>query len=84
MGAALLLESRGIWVFGGQAKGLVLLNLVITFIIPGISLGGHIGGLIGGALATLAFMELRRRPAMATLSVVAVGALSVAVAVLQI
>ncbi len=31
----------------------VVLNLVFTFSIPGISIGGHIGGLIGGALAAL-------------------------------
>ena len=84
MGAALLLESRRIWVFGGQAKGLVMFNLVITFLIPGISIGGHIGGLIGGGLCALAFSSLRRTPALATLSVAAVGVLSVAVAVSQV
>ena len=30
---------------------LLLLNLVITFAIPGISIGGHIGGILGGAAA---------------------------------
>jgi hypothetical protein len=28
-----------------------MLNLVLTFAIPGISIGGHIGGIIGGAAA---------------------------------
>jgi hypothetical protein len=30
---------------------LLLLNLAITFLFPGISIGGHIGGIIGGAAA---------------------------------
>ena len=81
MGAALVLEARRIWVFGGQAMGLVLLNLALTFLIPGVSIGGHIGGFIGGALCALAFSSLRRAPALATLSMVAVGVLSVAIAV---
>ncbi len=84
MGAALVLEGRKIYVFGGQAMGLVVFNLAITFLIPGISIGGHIGGLIGGGLAALAFSSLRRTPALATLSVAAVGAVSVALAVSQV
>ena len=84
MGAAVLLEARRIFVFGGQAMGLVVLNLAITFLIPGISIGGHIGGLIGGALGAFAFSSLRRMPALATLSVVGVGVLSVALAVSQV
>ena len=84
MGAALVLEARRIYVFGGQALGLVVFNLVITFLIPGISIGGHVGGLIGGAIAALAFSSLRRNPALATLSVAAIGALSVAVALAQV
>ncbi|HLG09620.1 MAG TPA: rhomboid family intramembrane serine protease, partial [Gaiellaceae bacterium] len=62
MGAALVLEARKIYVFGGQAMGLVVFNLAITFLIPGISVGGHVGGLIGGGLAALAFSSLRRVP----------------------
>ena len=31
----------------------MVLNLVFTFAVPGISIGGHIGGLIGGGLAAL-------------------------------
>ena len=84
MGAALVLEGRRIYVFGGQALGLVVFNLAITFLIPGISIGGHIGGLIGGGLCAFAFSSLRRTPALATLSVAAVGVVSVALAVSQV
>lgn len=84
MGAALVLEARRIWVFGGQAMGLVVFNLLITLVIPGISVGGHIGGLIGGGLCALAFSSLGRSPALATLSMAAVGVLSVGVAVASV
>jgi membrane associated rhomboid family serine protease len=84
MGAALVLERRRIYVFGGQAMGLLVLNLVITFLIPGVSIGGHLGGLAGGVVATFALMTLRRTPALATLSVVAIAAAAVAVAVVSV
>jgi len=84
MGAALVLERRRIYVFGGQAMGLVVFNLVITFLIPGISIGGHVGGLIGGGLAVLAFSQFRRVPALAILSVAGIGAASVALALSQV
>ena len=84
MGAAVVLEARRIYVFGGQAMGLVVFNLVFTLVIPGVSLGGHIGGGIGGAIAALGFSSFRRTPALATLSVVAVGAVSVLVALSQV
>ena len=38
----------------------LLLNLAITFVIPGISIGGHLGGLLGGFLAALALSALGR------------------------
>jgi membrane associated rhomboid family serine protease len=84
MGAAVVLEARRIYVFGGQAMGLVVFNLIITLVIPGVSIGGHIGGAIAGGLCALAFSSLRRTPALATLSMAAVGALSVVLAVAQV
>src|SRR5206468_7460612 len=35
MGAAVLLEARRIYVFGGQAMGLVVFNLIFTLLVPG-------------------------------------------------
>jgi membrane associated rhomboid family serine protease len=84
MGAALILEWRRIFVFGGQALGLVVVNLALTFAIPGISIGGHIGGLIGGGLCALAFSSFRRSPAVATLAMAAVGVVSVGLAAAQV
>jgi len=84
MGAALVLEARRIYVFGGQALGLVAVNLALTFLISGVSIGGHIGGLIGGAASALAYSSLRRNQALATLSVVAVGVVSVVIALAQV
>ena len=69
MGAALVvLRNRGV---NPMESGLGLwigLNLLLTFTIANISIGGHIGGLIGGALAALVLFDLRdlvRVPAVA-------------------
>ena len=62
MGAAVVvMRNRGI---NPMESGLPLflgLNLLITFTIPNISIGGHIGGLLGGALAALVMFDLRER-----------------------
>ncbi len=61
LGAGLILEWKGAYVFGGSALGLIVLNLVITLSFRGqISLGGHVGGLIGGILCMLAMTRLGR------------------------
>lgn len=59
MGALLVLEFRATGSFAGQAMGLIVLNLALTFAIPNISIGGHLGGLAGGILATFALSHFR-------------------------
>jgi membrane associated rhomboid family serine protease len=91
LGAALVLEMQGSKVLGGQAFGLIAVNLVFTFAIPNISVGGHVGGLIGGALSMLAFSRLGRthgiygRPGMLGIAgVIAVGVAAVLVAYFRV
>jgi membrane associated rhomboid family serine protease len=60
LGAALVFERQGHYVFGGQALGLIVLNLVFTFAIPNISIGGHLGGLAGGILGGLILTRFGR------------------------
>jgi membrane associated rhomboid family serine protease len=82
MGAAVVvMRNRGI---NPMESGLGLwigLNLLITFAVPSISIGGHIGGLIGGGLAALVLFNLRdavRAPSMLpNLLCVAIGAAAV-------
>ena len=50
------LRNRRISIWSSGIGGLIALNLVFTFAIPGISAGGHVGGLIGGATAGSALM----------------------------
>ena len=48
--AAIGLHQRGINVWQSGVGGLIVVNLVLTFILPGISIGGHLGGMVGGFL----------------------------------
>jgi membrane associated rhomboid family serine protease len=57
--AAIYARNRGLSLMESGLGVWIGLNLVITFVVPGISIGGHIGGLIGGALATLVLFDLR-------------------------
>jgi membrane associated rhomboid family serine protease len=55
MGALFVLErQRGIQLMGGTVGGLIVINLLLSFAVAGISIGGHIGGLIGGGLTAFA------------------------------
>jgi membrane associated rhomboid family serine protease len=87
LGAALVLERQRNYVLGGQAMGLIVINLILSFVISNISVGGHIGGLIGGVLCTLVLSRFGRGHAAygrlgipGVAGVVGVGLLSVAVA----
>jgi membrane associated rhomboid family serine protease len=87
LGAGLVLEQQRDYVFGGSALGIIVINLVFTFAIPNISIGGHIGGLIGGAAATLGFSRFGRGHVaygraglLGTATIVMVGIASVGIA----
>jgi membrane associated rhomboid family serine protease len=86
MGALFVLErQRGMALLQSPIGGLILINLIITFGIPGISIGGHVGGLIGGALVGFALsgygrghMAYGRLGALSLLGIAAIAVVSVA------
>jgi membrane associated rhomboid family serine protease len=87
LGAGLVLEQQRDYVFGGSALGIIVINLVFTFSIANISIGGHIGGLLGGAAATLGLSRFGRGHAaygraglLGVVTIVAVGIASIGVA----
>lgn len=49
--AAVAMHRRGVNIFSTGLGTTLLLNLILTFSISGISIGGHVGGVIGGAIA---------------------------------
>ncbi len=77
MGAAAVeMRARQIPLMQSGVGGLIVINLIISFTIPGISYGGHIGGLIGGALAAVMLRagDLRKVPALASAACVVLAA----------
>ncbi|HEY1457442.1 MAG TPA: rhomboid family intramembrane serine protease [Solirubrobacteraceae bacterium] len=77
MGAAAMeMRARQIPVLQSQIGGLIVINLIISFALPGISWGGHIGGLVGGALVTLVIQlgDRYRSSALALASCAVIGA----------
>ncbi|MFO7961365.1 MAG: rhomboid family intramembrane serine protease [Nitriliruptoraceae bacterium] len=62
MGAAMVvLRSRGVNPWRTSIGTLVALNLVLTFVIPSISVGGHLGGLLAGVVAGKLLLVERER-----------------------
>jgi hypothetical protein len=56
----LVARQRGLDDLASQIGFLVVLNLVITFAVPNISIGGHLGGLVAGGVSALALSAVER------------------------
>jgi len=86
IGALLILEYLATGSLMGQALILILVNLALTFAVPGISIGGHVGGLAGGIIATYALMRYPAPPqrAVGIAIAVGVGVFSLAVAYVRV
>ena len=63
----------------GQVIGLIVVNVVISVIIPGISLIGHLGGLVVGAAATAALVYAPPNRNQGRVQVVLLGVLTLLV-----
>jgi membrane associated rhomboid family serine protease len=84
LGALFVLERRRHISTGGQIAGLIVLNLVFTFALSNISVGGHIGGLIGGVVLMFALLQFRRSWLYSVASTVGLVVVSVVVAYLKV
>jgi membrane associated rhomboid family serine protease len=79
MGAAVVvMRARGIDPWQSGIGPLIVLNLVLTFGLRNISIGGHIGGLIGGAAAAYLLVEMGARRRSAAMPLLACAALAIA------
>lgn len=78
--AVIELRARGLSVMETGIGMLIVLNLVITFLMPGISIGAHLGGLIGGVIAGFALRwgDDHKIPALGVATCLLLSALAVA------
>lgn len=61
--AAIGMQRRGINVFQTGIGAVLLINLFLTFTIPGISIGGHVGGAVAGAVCGAVMLAPTWKPA---------------------
>jgi membrane associated rhomboid family serine protease len=70
--AAVGLRQRGVKVMQTGIGTLLVINLILTFAIPGISVGAHVGGLVGGAVTGWFMLHPARRSKLAGVGVAAI------------
>lgn len=71
-GAAFMVAKRFQLATGAMAA-VIVINLIFTFSIPGISWQGHVGGLVTGSLVALAYLYAPHHPPQLTYNRVHVG-----------
>jgi membrane associated rhomboid family serine protease len=82
MGAAFVLQrARGMDPMQSGIGPLILINLVLGFVIPNVSVGGHLGGLAGGVLCAFAMERVAGRGRGVVLPVAACVLIGVVAAV---
>lgn len=84
LGAAIVMaRRRGIDIWGSGLGPILVLNLVTTFLVPGIAIGAHLGGVAGGFIAGFAMEEIgERRGANAAIAAcAAIGLFAVVVSI---
>jgi membrane associated rhomboid family serine protease len=82
-GTFIVARGRGMEQLASQIGFFVIFNLVFTFSIPGISIGGHLGGLLVGGAAAMVVTGLETRriqnaAAIEWIAMAALGAVAVA------
>ena len=82
MGAAFVLQrARGIDPMQTGLGPIIIINLVLGFVIPNVSVGGHLGGLVGGVLCAFAMERVSGRGRGVVLPVVACALIGIVAAV---
>jgi membrane associated rhomboid family serine protease len=84
LGGLFVLERRGNIATGGQVAGLIVLNLIFTFALSNISVGGHVGGLIAGMVLMWLLLQFRQSALYSIASAVAVIIISWVVAYVKV
>jgi membrane associated rhomboid family serine protease len=80
LGALFVLERNRHIATGGQVAGLIVLNLIFTFAVSGISIGGHLGGLVAGVVLMWLLLHFRQSALYSILSTVAVVVVAIVIA----
>ena len=80
----IIARGRGMNALAGEIGLLILFNLIFSFVVPRISIGGHIGGLIGGVLCALVIVageKGRFGPSRLPMEILAMAAIGIAAVV---
>jgi membrane associated rhomboid family serine protease len=77
-------RSIGINPFRSGIGTLIIINLVFSFAVPGVSWAAHIGGLVGGSVAAIAMFALERRVKSAAVGIALCSAICVGLVIASI